>query len=193
MGRLSRGVSRLILFDGRGASPSSRNFFAQFGFDAVFNQPGPLRVYLRAHLNSPFRILYQPIVLPPALDQPAPGLAEHFAAVTQLVIACGRMIYAVDEIDRFTTAQYMPAGLDYLVNQGRHVQVSLMCTSRRPAQIPRELTSQAHRFFVFRMTEPADLDYLQKYIGAAATETVRNLADYACLEWEESTGPRLST
>ena len=191
MGRLLQAVTRLVLFDGRGASPLSQNFFSKFGFDHTFTQPGQLRAFLRAHLGESFRVLYQPSVAPPiSLDDcdHASGLKKHFAAVTQLVIACGSMIFAIDEVDRFTTASYAPPGLDYLINQGRHVQVSLVCTSRRPAQIPRELTSQAHQFFVFKNTEPGDLAYLQPYLGKEATDRLPTLDDYTFLLWEESEG-----
>lgn len=191
MGSFLGQVDRLVLFDGRGASPLSQNFFAKFNFERTFNQPGELREFLRSRLDQPFRVLYQPSVAPPLSledrDQ-ASGLKKHFAAVTQIVIACGSMIYAIDEVDRFTNANYAPPGLDYLINQGRHVQVSLVCTSRRPAQIPRELTSQAHLFFVFKNTEPGDLDYLKSYLGREAIERLPALHDYHFLLWEESEG-----
>src|SRR5664279_1123171 len=51
MGRLLQAVTRLVLFDGRGASPLSQNFFSKFGFDHTFTQPGQLRAFLRAHLG----------------------------------------------------------------------------------------------------------------------------------------------
>lgn len=182
-------VSRLLLFDGRGASPHSQHFFDKFGFEQTFQQPGALREFLRSRLGSPFRVLYQPSVAPPlSLEEPAPGLDRHFAAVTQIVIACGRLIYAIDEIDRFTSAGYAPPGLDYLINQGRHVQVSMVCSSRRPAQIPRELTSQAHLFYVFKNTEPGDLDYLKPYLGKEAIDRLPGLGDYEFVRWEESEG-----
>jgi len=193
MGHLCKGVKRLLLFDGRGASGTAINFFQDFGFDAVFHQPGELRTFLRDRLESPFRVLYQPSILPatfsllPARPRVS-ALARHFAAVTQMVIGCGRMIYAIDEVDRFTSAGWMPQGLDYLVNQGRHVQVSMICTSRRPAQVPRELTSQAHLFYVFKMTEPGDVDYLRPYIGAAGADLLPRLQLYHCLRWEETSG-----
>ena len=188
MGTVCRLARRLILFDGRGASPLAQNFFEQFRFQETFHQPGELRAFLREHLNSDFRALYQPMIEPPkSLDDHAPGISAHFDAVTQLVIACGRMLYAVDELDRFTAANWMPSGLSYLVNQGRHVQVSMLCTSRRPQQIPREFTSQAHEFFIFRMTEPRDLSYLEQYIGESASE-LPHLAPYSYLRWEESAG-----
>lgn len=191
MGRFLETVDRLVLFDGRGASPLSQNFFSKFNFERTFTQPGELREFLRSHLDQPFRVLYQPSVAPPvSLDDRdhASGLKKHFAAVTQIVIACGSLIYAIDEVDRFTNANYAPPGLDYLINQGRHVQVSLVCTSRRPAQIPRELTSQAHLFFVFKNTEPGDLAYLQPYLGKAAIDRLPTLDDYRFVLWEESEG-----
>lgn len=189
MGTVCRLARRLIFFDGRGASPLSKNFFDKFGFEATFEQPGELKKFLCTHLNSSFRVLYQPRIDPPkSLDDHAPGLDQHFAAVTQLVIACGRILYAVDEIDRFTSANWMPSGLSYVVNQGRHVQVSLLCTSRRPQQIPRELTSQAHKMFIFRMTEPRDLAYIEQYIGSEAIAKLPHLAPYSFLRWEETDG-----
>jgi hypothetical protein len=197
MGLTSRRVKRLLWFDGRGADRESENSLQRLGFEHRFHQPGPLREFLRSRLNQPFRVIYQPILPPPppptyksngVLQRPTDWLGLHFAAVTTIVIACGRMIYAVDEIDRVTSAGYAPPGLDYLINQGRHVQVSLECSSRRPAQVPRELTSQAHRFVIFKMTEPADLDYLEKYIGKDARNRLPALHDYHFLEWEETEG-----
>jgi hypothetical protein len=113
---------------------------------------------------------------------------RHFNAVTHLVIACGQMIYVIDEIDRVSTSSWAPRGLDYLINQGRHVQVSLAASSRRPAQIPKDLTSQAHLMFIFKNTEPGDLDYLGKYIGKSAAVQLPTLSDYRFLRWEESEG-----
>jgi hypothetical protein len=194
MGHLLRSARRLILFDGRGASGTAVNFFDGFGFDHTFQQPGPLRAFLAQHLEGSFRVLYQPWIPPstfslrPRTIRTISALQQHFAAVTQMVIGCGRLIYAIDEVDRFTGAGWMPAGLDYLVNQGRHVQVSMICTSRRPAQVPRELTSQSHLFYVFRMTEPADLDYLREYIGKTGADVLPQLKPYNCLRWEETTG-----
>jgi hypothetical protein len=189
MGTVCSSVRRLVLIDLRGASPLARNFFDCFGFEKTFHQPGELRAFLRSHLDSNFRVLYQPEIDPPtSLDDHAPGLAAHFAAVTQLVIACGRLVYAIDEVDRVCSAGWMPNGLDYLVNQGRHVQVSMVCTSRRPAQIARELTSQAHLFYCFKTTEPNDLRYLENYLGSQAMEEIPRLAPYNFVRWEESEG-----
>jgi hypothetical protein len=186
-------VTRLLLFDARGASPLSQNFFNKFHFDKTFHQPGPLREFLRSNLDKPFRVLYQPVVAPPSAmddDEPkhTPALMRHFNAVTHLVIACGRMIFFVDEIDRVSTSSWAPKGLDYLINQGRHVQVSLGASSRRPAQIPKDLTSQAHEMVIFKNTEPGDCDYLEKYVGKSAAERLPNLGDYEFVRWEESEG-----
>lgn len=195
MGGVLRPVTRLLLFDARGASALCQNFFHRFGFDHVFTQPGELRAFLRDHLNQPFRVLYQPAISPPVWNEsqigPAPTLQTHFNAVTQLVISCGSMIYAIDEIDRVSTASWAPPGLSYLINQGRHVRVSLAASSRRPAHIPRELTSQAHEFYIFKNTEPRDLAYLAEYLGSEATDQLRMLAPYVYLHWEETEGVQI--
>lgn len=192
MGSVLRKSKRLIFFDGRGASELARHLFDQFGFDQTFHQPGQLKAFLRTHLNSPFRVLYQPMLTPPAWNDGNPdhnaGLTQHFNAVVHLAIACGRLHLAIDEIDRFTSASWMPPGLAYLVNQGRHVQVSMIATARRPQQIPREFTSQAHLFEIFRMTEPRDLAYLAQFIGDSTAAKLPNLAPYSFLRWEETEG-----
>jgi hypothetical protein len=192
MGSVLQPVTRLVLFDARGASPHCQNFFERFNFNHVCRQPGELRSFLRENLAAPFRVLYQPDISPPAWDDgkidSGNDLQKHFNAVTQLVIACGKLIYAVDEIDRVSDANWAPPGLAYLINQGRHVQVSLAASSRRPAHIPRELTSQAHEFYIFRNTEPRDLAYLAEYLGTEATEKLRTLPPYVYLRWEETEG-----
>jgi hypothetical protein len=97
-------------------------------------------------------------------------------------------MFAVDELDRFTTSSWMPHGLEYLVNQGRHVQVSIIATSRRPQQIPREFSSQAHAFYVFRMSEPRDLAYVSEYLGDSTAARLPGLAQFTYLHWEEASG-----
>ena len=192
MGTVCRIAKRLIFFDGRGASALSRNFFDQFRFDATVHQPGELKAFLRTHLNSGFRVLYQPLLTAPAWNAGEPDhsadLIGHFNAVVHLAIACGRLILAFDELDRVTSANWMPAGLAYLVNQGRHVQISMIATARRPQQIPREFTSQAHLIEIFRMTEPRDLRYLAEFIGDATAARLPHLAAFSFLRWEETEG-----
>jgi len=188
-------VRRLVWFDGRGAVGPGETESAT-RFDVLCEQPGELRSFLRAHLAGPFRVLYRPRLLPPVglvltARKPDDSLAQHFAAVTQCVIACGSLIYAIDEVDRICTAGWAPWALSYLINQGRHVRVSLAVTSRRPAQIPRELTSQAHRIYIFKMTEPGDLSYLEEYVGRTGCDAVKSLKLYHALRWEESEGHRV--
>ena len=88
--------------------------------------------------------------------------------MTQIVIACGRVIYAVDEVDRFSSAGYRSARARLPDQSGATRSGFPFGSSRRPAQVPRELTSQAHCFTSSRMTEPRDLSYLEEYSDGEA-------------------------
>ena len=71
----------------------------------------------------------------------------------------------VDELDRFCSPTSVLPEIDACCRYGRHSGVSLMVCSRRPAEIPRIVTSQAHTIHVFRITEPRDVAYLKAYLG----------------------------
>jgi hypothetical protein len=162
-----RPVSRVIVFDTLGQYDLTGYIY--------IHQPGDLKMILRERLKSSFRVMYQP---------KEGALEKHFEAVTQIVIACGSMIYAVDEVDRFCSASWLPEGLKDLVNYGRHRKVSCLFTSRRPAQVARELTSQCSEFRLFRTTEPRDLSYYSDCIGIAS-EKLSGLEQFSYLLWRD--------
>jgi hypothetical protein len=141
-----------------------------------------LREYLSQRLSSAarFRIMYQPFT---------GELEHHFEAVTALALAYGKngpgIIYAVDEIDKFCTASFVPPAMKDLINYGRHRKVSMICTSRRPAQVARELTSQCSEIRCFRTTEPRDIRYFSDIMGDTAAQKLPALGEYQYLRWTD--------
>lgn len=160
----------------------------------TFHSPGPLKLFLAERLSSSsrFRVMYQPL---------SGDLQEHFEAVTQMALTFGRLgpglIYAIDEVDRFCDngrlkVPKQKAGepsrdpaLKDLINYGRHRKVSAICTSRRPAQVARELTSQCAEIRCFRTTEPRDIRYFADIMGDTAANKLPSLGQYQYLRWTD--------
>lgn len=65
-----------------------------------------------------------------------------------------------------------------LVNFGRNRNISMIAVAKRPAQVTRDLTSQADIIISFRQDEPNDIKYLQEFCGRDVDRQVRNLGDH---------------
>jgi hypothetical protein len=172
---LERCKLRRLVFDTLGQYGTQRGY-------VVFHNPGPLREYLkqRLHASCAFAILYQPL---------GGDLNKHFEAVTFLALSYGKngpgLIYAVDEVDKFCSASFVPQSLKDLINYGRHRKISMICTSRRPAQVARELTSQCAEIRCFRTTEPRDIRYFADIMGDTAANKLPTLGEYQYLKWTD--------
>lgn len=87
-----------------------------------------------------------------------------------LCIAVGNCVVIYDEIDMVCSPSYISNPLYRIIHYGRHlkvrnkiVTVRLVGASRRPANVSRDLTSQADKVIIFKVTEPRDLKYIELY------------------------------
>lgn len=149
----------------------------------IISQPGELIEYWRPNVGRRFRVLYQPRSGTPT---------EHFQQVAKIARAFGQVILAVDELDMHCGARWgdtrMPPELSYLVNYGRHHQVSIVGTARWPTSVSRGFTSQCHEIRIFLTKEPTHIRYFEEYIGQEAAARVRALQKYqylSCIDGEE--------
>lgn len=134
--------------------------------------------------------------------QPLGGdLQEHFESVTALALSYGKLgpglIYGVDEVDRFCDNGRLKVpdrkpgqpvrdpALKELINYGRHRKISAICTSRRPAQVARELTSQCSEIRCFKTTEPRDIRYFADIMGEIPSSFLPKLKEYSYLKWTD--------
>lgn len=157
----------------------------------TFQQPGPLKDYLRTNRKRRFRVRYappRPNVFADKRDSAQAGEAQHLIAVCQIVAVFGDMIFAVDEIDRFCDKNgEMPAALYALAHYGRHYRVSMLCTARDPATLGINFRSQCEFLRIFRTDEDRYVQYFAGRIGKANAQRLRSLPQYHYLLWQSGT------
>lgn len=127
--------------------------------------------YLDIHGEEAFRVGLADV-------DPAAGL--QLLTVARYV---GNTLVVCEEVDLLARPTYEPKVFRQAVAQGRHWGLSLICTSRRPAEVSRLLTSQASDVFCFATHEPRDIQYLRAVIGDEA-ENLINLPPLTCLHWK---------
>jgi hypothetical protein len=90
------------------------------------SQPGELEDVLEENYDGAFRVIYTPRT----------GKKEaHFEECAARVNACGRMVFAVDEVDTFMSPGFMPQGLYDVMNYGRHARIAFVGTARNTVQV----------------------------------------------------------
>lgn len=77
------------------------------------------------------------------------------------------MLIVIDEVDLYYSA-FIPKETAFFtfINRGRHKQFDIIANARRPAKIPRDLTSQSDFIFLgFVGKEPLDLKFYKEVFG----------------------------
>lgn len=103
----------------------------------------------------------------------------EFEKINKIVFEIGHITYVIDEADQIMSPHKIPEFLSYIVRYGSHREILLLCTSRRPSCVSRELTACADMIVVFRITEFLDLKYLNEYIDF---QYISGLQKYQYLE-----------
>jgi AAA+ ATPase superfamily predicted ATPase len=79
----------------------------------------------------------------------------------------------IDEVDLYASATGdIDENFLWLVKIGRHSDISMVCVSRRPAEMSRNITAQARQFYIFNSTEPRDIAFLKAVIGNEAEKII---------------------
>lgn len=109
---------------------------------------------------------------------------DAFEYANRCAWACGNLSIIWDEVDMFTRRGVLPPMAYRIVNAGRHRNLTILACTRRPYNVPRELSAAATRLIVFRVTEPRDVAFVRSIAGDAARHLPR-LARLHCLDWTE--------
>lgn len=76
------------------------------------------------------------------------------------VVAMRGMVLVLDEIDLIAPAGGAPEVIRNLYRRSRHVGLSIVSITQRPANVLREVSAQSTQVLAYRLTEPRDRDYL---------------------------------
>jgi ABC-type cobalamin/Fe3+-siderophores transport system ATPase subunit len=115
---------------------------------------------------------------------------DNFNDLSDIVLKLKNISFLVDEVDMFAppTMTYK-ANFYKLIHYGRHNQIDIFTTSRRPANISRNLTSQTDVFLFSRVREPSDKLYLANYVGKQHVATASNLSRFNFLLFDDNEKP----
>lgn len=76
------------------------------------------------------------------------------------VLAMGGIVLLLDEVDLIAPTGGAPEVIRNLYRRSRHVRLSIVSVTQRPANVLREVSAQSTQVLAYRLTEPRDLDYL---------------------------------
>lgn len=111
---------------------------------------------------------------------------DSFDELAALVLKMKNISFLVDEIDMFADSRMTNKAPFYsLIHYGRHNQIDIFTTSRRSANISRDLTSQTDIIIYTRVKEPNDKKYIANYIGDEYVSIARSLPKFSFLVIDE--------
>ncbi len=107
---------------------------------------------------------------------------ENFDELAALVYKMKNMCFLVDEIDMFAPPTMTHKKYFYkLIHYGRHNQIDIVTTSRRSANISRNLTSQTDVTLYSRVREPNDKKYIANYLGKEFVSVAEKMPKFSFL------------
>ena len=83
-----------------------------------------------------------------------------------------KSVMILDEIHLYGKNQF---DVNFVYRCGRHARLDIIASAQRFYDLPVIVRSQTNRFDVFQITEPRDLDYLEKCISPDVLSTIQNL------------------
>lgn len=95
-----------------------------------------------------------------------------------------RVTLGIEEVGLISQPNSLPKSFDRIVRLGRHRGIDVIWTAQRIAEVSKRLTSATDRFFIFRHTEPRDLDALQERCGIMVAVAVEKLGLHDYIEYD---------
>lgn len=137
--------------------------------------------YSRAKCGR-FRLVYRPA---DKFD------ADEFNRLCGLVYSCSDCTFICEECSAYLTTRIFATVGRYqairnLLTAGRTRGVTCYWVTQRCFGVPREVTSEARDAYLFRLQEPADLDYVQERFGIAARLKLDQLQQYQYVHWQQT-------
>lgn len=107
---------------------------------------------------------------------------KDFEIICKAINKLNDIMFVIDELDYFCSANYIPREFSEIIKRGRHQNLNVIISTRRPHEIPRLVTSQLTQFITFKHIEPRDLSYIKDGVGIEP-EDIQNLKDFEYIKW----------
>lgn len=108
---------------------------------------------------------------------------EDFNIICQIAVRHKNVMLVIDEVDMFDSPHSVDKDFKRIIHLGRHFKLDLVTTSRRPANISRDLTSQTAEFYIFKVTEKRDLDYFAER-SSELPDKIKALKKYHYIKYD---------
>jgi energy-coupling factor transporter ATP-binding protein EcfA2 len=95
-------------------------------------------------------------------------------------------LIVIDEMDRLCGPSSLNVPMHRLANFSRHYGVSVIGIARSPKRIHPDFRRNMDTLYVGQMNEPADVDYLNEYVGNDFCNRARTLTGWEFLRWPEA-------
>lgn len=92
-----------------------------------------------------------------------PSEEEDAEFLFRLARTIGRLTLVVDEAEIYINPQSMPDSFRWLIQFGRHREISLVAVGRRAPELNIYLRAQQTSIISFAQSEPRDIDHLEAY------------------------------
>lgn len=112
---------------------------------------------------------------------------ERLAVEPSLALAVGGCTLVCDEIHTIASHS-APQEVQELWQRGRHVGLSILAATQRPAKVSRTVTSMSQVLIACQTHEPADLAYLRDIFPRSVHQELQELARYHALVWRVQDG-----
>lgn len=164
---LIRSDSRLVVYD----------IMSEYVNGVTFDdaQMRELVKFWRHSYRQSFRIIYRPL---------SPKVEIEWLA--HCVFALGDLTFVVEEIDAICTPFDIPLPMQAIIQRGRHKNIELIGVTPAPFGIHRDLTRQAKDIFIFRTSEPRDIQYLRQLLGERIEAKLAALEKYEFVQWSDT-------
>lgn len=102
--------------------------------------------------------------------------ADEFNEILRVLYHFSNIQIVIEEIQLYSTPQFLPKWLKHCLLIGRHRNLSLLFTSQRPGQINKTIISQCAHIFCGQIFEGNDLKYVSNFLNQS-TDKLINLPD----------------
>ncbi len=124
--------------------------------------PGSVsRPRLVRQFDPRLKVMYFPVNVPGWHD-------ADFSQMCLDILAHGRTVFLLDDVDGVADASRAPDGLTALWTTGRSKHVPCMACHQWTTRLPRALKGQAENWAVFAMVDPRDMEDAARWTGTAS-------------------------